>query len=92
MINLIKFTWLIYFGLINNVFLKLKSSMIKIITLFYFHLVTGRKLNVHKTFRRRSGRSYVQLTSCGQGVILRTNENYDTVQKNGNPKEKLVFS
>ena len=31
---------------------------------------TGRKLNVHKTFRRRPGRLYVQFTSCIYGVVI----------------------
>ena len=32
------------------------------------HLDTGRKLDVHKTFRRRPGRfMYVQFTSCDYG-------------------------
>ena len=38
---------------------------------FGFHVDTGRKLNVHKTFRRRSERlMYVQFTSCGYGVNI----------------------
>ena len=38
--------------------------------LLYFPLGTGRKLNVHKTFRTSSKRlMYFQHTSCVQGVI-----------------------
>ena len=48
------------------------SCQLRYVSLFltvHFPVDTGRKLNVHKTFRRRPERlMYLQITSCVQGV------------------------
>ena len=54
-------------------------------SIIFLPVEIGRKLNVHKTFRRRPGRLiYVQLPSCVYGEILKEglkDKQYSTRQK-----------
>ena len=53
-----------------NIFWNKYWNLVDINIKRYYHLDAGRKLNVHKTFRRHPERHlYVQFTSCVQGDV-----------------------